>query len=433
MGNSSATLQLKSAIRRDDVDTLRSLVATDSATVRAALRAPLNRRRDASLALALRVGSYDLAPVLLDAGAAVNAANRDGETPVDVLLRTILPGDDNILHRHCCLHPPPPPPPPPYHDPASSSSTSSSCNGGNGGDAGGGDSFVIPEVLRLLLRRGAKGQSLQRLVLHAMKDGHVVLELCELISDLDAPEHYRLAGLLLQVAVWFDLDDCLRRLLVRGVDALNFWRSTFVPTLVPNRGYRSPVWPRGDSGEYVLPPGGHVGAGGGGASPPSAADNYAIQTLKLSFVQDWRAEWDDGGNPSAQYRAGLHLTPDSATLFARSAHRYAALAHVMRDVLHFLPCSCSGPRLNDSDLVGTLALAGYRFSDDEIVHLQLKFDVDFKRYLRYCAEPAPLRHLARTTLRFAMPRNVYCSLDRMPGVPTSLKNFILIQDGDIFL
>jgi len=35
----------------------------------------------------------------------VNALNRDGETPVDILLRAILPADDEILDGHCCLYP----------------------------------------------------------------------------------------------------------------------------------------------------------------------------------------------------------------------------------------------------------------------------------------------------------------------------------------
>ena len=150
-------------------------------------------------------------------------------------------------------------------------------------------------------------------------------------------------------------------------------------------------------------------------------------------VQDWRAEWEDGGNPSAQYRAGLHLTPDSATLFARAAHTRGALAHVMRDVFRFLPCSCSGPRLRDTDLVATLVLAGYQFSDDEIDHLRLKFDVDFTRYVRYRAQPVPLRHAARRAVRFSMNRNVFAAVERIPYLPANLKNCILIQNVDLNL
>lgn len=223
--------------------------------------------------------------------------------------------------------------------------------------------------------------------------------------------------------MWFDLTECLRSLLVRGVDTLNFWRSNFVPTLVPNPERRSPVRRRGSAlrsvGEYIV------------RSPP--ADSYAIQTLKLSFVQDWRAEWQDGGNPSAQYRAGLHLTPDSATIFARAANNQNALALIMRDVFRFLPCSCSGPRLRDSDLIATLVLAGYRFSDDEIDHLRLKFDVDFSRYIIYRAGPQPLRHLSRCAVRFNMRCNVYCAVERIDCLPPSLKKCILLQDDDLIL
>ena len=231
----------------------------------------------------------------------------------------------------------------------------------------------------------------------------------------------KVIAVLYQVAVWFDLTNCLRSLLERGVDTLNFWRSNFVPTLVPNLDRRSPIRRRGNSlrsvGEYVV------------RSPP--ADSYAIQTLKLSFVQDWRAEWQDGGNPSAQYRAGLHLTPDSATVFARAANTSDALRLVMRDVFRFLPCSCSGPRLRDSDLIATLVLAGYRFSDDEIDHLRLKFDIDFSKYLRYKSNPLPLKHLSRSAVRFGMRCNVYCAVERLGYLPKSLKDCILLQDGNL--
>jgi len=234
-----------------------------------------------------------------------------------------------------------------------------------------------------------------------------------------------------QVAVWFDLSDCLHCLLVRGVDSLNFWRSTFVPTLVPNPDRRSPIRRRGSRRALSATSGTSAGAEYVVRSPP--ADSYAIQTLKLSFVQDWRAEWEDGGNPSAQYRAGLHLTPDSATMFTRAANTPAALTHVMRDVFRFLPCSCSGPRLRDTDLIATLVLAGYYFTDEEIDHLRLKFDVDFSRYVRYRSQPQPLRHLSRRVVRFSMNRNVFCAVEKIPYLPPNLKNCILIQNVDVSL
>lgn len=388
MGNSSTSI-LKSAIVRNDVGTLTSILRDP--VIRACINEPLNRRQDTPLSLAVRLSCYELVPLLLNAGAHVNSTNRDKETPIDILLSAILPEDEDILHHHCCLYP-----------------------------QAERRVFQIPEVLRILLKAGAKGQGIQRLILHTMKDSAIIQELCQLIVDLDSPQSYRLSGLLLQVTVWFDLHQCLQCLLVRGVNALNFWKSNFIPTLVPNRTYRAARWPRtsGKSREYDL---------------PHPLDSYAIQTLKLSFVQDWRAEWDDGGNPSAQYRAGLHLTPESAVIFARSAHRYPLLEQVMRDVLHFLPCSCSGPKLKDTDLINTLALAGYQFSPDEIVHLQLKFNVDFKRYLAYQAQPKPLRHLCRYVIRFSVKTNVYCAVDRLSYLPNSLKDCILLEDGDLCL
>lgn len=365
---------------------------------------PLNRRQDCALSLAIRIHRYELIPILLSAGAKINASNRYDETPVDILLRDILPADDEILHRHCCLY---------RHTAA--------------GPAGVEPEWTqLPEPLCRLLKSGGHGQLLERLVLHVMKDASIMLQLCELLDDLENPEHFQLSGLLLQVAVWFDLTDCLHRLLVRGIDTVNFWRSRFVPTLVPNPDRRSPIRRRGTGitrgngvGEYIV------------RTPP--ADSYAIQTLKLSFVQDWRAEWEDGGNPSAQYRAGLHLTPDSATMFVRAANTYSALANVMHDVFRFLPCSCSGPRLRDTNLVATLVLAGYRFGDDEIDHLRLKFDIDFARYRKYRQEPQPLKHLSRCAVRFSMKCNVYCGVERIGFLPASLKSCILILDDDLNL
>jgi len=48
---------------------------------------------------------------------------------------------------------------------------------------------------------GAHGQLLERLVLHAMKEAGLMLELCRLLVDLEKPAHYRLSGLLLQVGL----------------------------------------------------------------------------------------------------------------------------------------------------------------------------------------------------------------------------------------
>ena len=108
----------------------------------------------------------------------VNAVNRDGETPVDVLLRSILPTDDVILYRHCCL------------------ASQISCLPWTGID---GEWCRLPDPLRSLLAAGAHGQLIERLVLYAMKDASLMQELCDVLVNLEKPEHYRLSGLLLQV------------------------------------------------------------------------------------------------------------------------------------------------------------------------------------------------------------------------------------------
>jgi hypothetical protein len=108
----------------------------------------------------------------------VNAVNRDGDTPVDILLRAILPVDDVILYRHCCLV------------------TQFSCLPWTGND---GEWCRLPDPLRMLLVAGGHGQLVERLVLYAMKDASLMQELCDVLVDLENPQHYRLSGLLLQV------------------------------------------------------------------------------------------------------------------------------------------------------------------------------------------------------------------------------------------
>jgi len=115
----------------------------------------------------------------------VNAVNRDGETPVDILLRSILPADDEILDGHCCLYP----------------ASHCASTGGGGMDVVVDAGWTqLPRPLYQLLTAGAHGQLLERLVLHAMKEASLMLELCRLLVDLEKPAHYRLSGLLLQVS-----------------------------------------------------------------------------------------------------------------------------------------------------------------------------------------------------------------------------------------
>jgi len=113
----------------------------------------------------------------------VNALNRDRETPIDILLRAILPADDEILDGHCCLYPA-----------AHCASTGSGVNA-----VVDAEWTQLPRPLYQLLTAGAHGQLLERLVLHAMKEAGLMLELCRLLVDLEKPDHYRLSGLLLQV------------------------------------------------------------------------------------------------------------------------------------------------------------------------------------------------------------------------------------------
>jgi len=114
----------------------------------------------------------------------VNAVNRDGETPVDILLRAVLPADDEILDGHCCLYP---------------ASHCASVGGASMDAVVDAEWTQLPRPLYQLLTAGAHGQLLERLVLHAMKESGLMLELCHLLVDLEKPVHWRLSGLLLQV------------------------------------------------------------------------------------------------------------------------------------------------------------------------------------------------------------------------------------------
>ena len=121
-------------------------------------------------------------------------------------LLQILPTDDSILHAHFC----------PF----------ATCDHGQ--------DFTIPEVVLQLLRAGACGRNLQRLVLHVMKDEKAIGQLCDIIRDLECERYFRVSGLLLQVAVWFHQQDNLRQLLLRGVNPENFWQAVFLPEVVPS-------------------------------------------------------------------------------------------------------------------------------------------------------------------------------------------------------
>jgi len=70
---SSLSGRIKSAIVRNDGDGLRTLLRLPFVCATDATNSPLNRRQDCSLALAVRLGRYDLISLLLDSGANVRA------------------------------------------------------------------------------------------------------------------------------------------------------------------------------------------------------------------------------------------------------------------------------------------------------------------------------------------------------------------------
>ncbi len=417
MGNASSNASasrsaLKQAVASGDLTLLKALVQdsrerateaapqpaprpSDSYDLHALLQWPLNKKGDTALILAVRLGHCHLVPFLLEQGASVNDRNRDGDTALDVLLNgKLLPGNDDILHHHFC---------PFLHE------TQDRMGSG------------LPEPVSVLLRAGARGTSLHRLILHGIKNPRLLAEVADVLCDISEPSCYRLSGLLLQAAVWFYQADNLLRLLRKGVCPSCFWDAPFNPDVVPNSTFSSRPFEIGeDCGEYPVNP----EAGGGGGS----ADQAGLQSLKLTFVQDWRSEWDDGHNPAAQYRAGLTLTPESAIIFVRAANHYHILDLIMADIMKFLPHFCSGPDLRNSGLVGQLLLAGYDFHESQMVHLHLKFLIDFDMFEQFQKQPKPLKHICRTAVRFSFHSNVYCALDHLEYFPKSLKDYVLLRD-----
>jgi len=68
---SSLSGRIKTAVVRNDADGLRTLLQLPFVRATDAINLPLNRRQDGSLALAVRLGRYDLISLLLNAGAKV--------------------------------------------------------------------------------------------------------------------------------------------------------------------------------------------------------------------------------------------------------------------------------------------------------------------------------------------------------------------------
>jgi len=69
---SSLSSRIKTAVVKNDADSLRTMLQLPFVRAASAVNLPLNRRQDAALALAVRLGRYDLISVLIDAGAEVS-------------------------------------------------------------------------------------------------------------------------------------------------------------------------------------------------------------------------------------------------------------------------------------------------------------------------------------------------------------------------
>jgi len=68
---SSLSGRIKTAVVRNDADGLRTLLQLPFMRATDAINLPLNRKQDGPLALAVRLGRYDLISLLLSAGAKV--------------------------------------------------------------------------------------------------------------------------------------------------------------------------------------------------------------------------------------------------------------------------------------------------------------------------------------------------------------------------
>ena len=382
MGN-SPTAALRTAITDGNVDELGRLLQDPRAQLY--VNRPINRKADTPLILAARLGKLEVAQKLIDFGCNVHLLNRENFSALDVAINKALPGDGDILHQHFCpfsQHERP-------HD------------------------FQIPELVKILLRLGCRGSAVDRLILHCTRDPTTLREIINLLGDLQRNDYLRVQSLLLQVTVWFEQSSNLQTMLFRGIDPQDFWRSSFMPHFSPSNYHRSLQMPRGgEGGDYVIKP---------------LPESDSIQTLKFSFVQDWRADWNDGENPSAQFRAGLQLTPESAVVFIRAANNYCLLMRTMEDVLSYLPITCEGPDLVQRGVVEYLIQAGYRFSEDEMRHLQLKFNVFFGDYMAAVRQPQLLKHLCRLTMRFSFKKNVFASVAGLGALPPGLRDYLTLR------
>ncbi len=384
MGNSQNT-SLRHVVNEGNMVALATMLENERA--REYMIIPLNRKGDTALILSARLGKVDMVEQLLHHSelCIVNAINRENDTALDVALDKALPPDGDILHHHFC----------PYAAVENSA-------------------FEIPKMIKLLLKAGARGKCLDRLILHCMKYEAVITEIVNLLDDLTHPTQFRVSGLLLQITVWFDQSENVELLLRRGIDVENFWKTSFMPRIQPSSYHRSVQWPRGEAAEYII---------------NQLPDSDVIQSLKFSFIQDWRADWNDGENPSAQFRAGLQLTPDCAILFARAANSNRILMRIMHDIMLYLPVVCSGPDLTQTSLIQCFTLAGYQFTQEEMQHLQLKFNINLGFYTAFVNGPNSLKHLARISFRRNLKHNVFYALDQLDYLPEPIKDYITLHDS----
>ena len=382
MGNSQIGV-LKNAIVENNEEDVKGFIANQQ--TRPLLEQKLNRKGDTAIVFCARHGRLNLIELLVNAGCNLKAVNHDNKNALDVSLQALLPDDGNILHHHFC----------PY-----------SC-------AESEHTFEFTDLIRYLLRKGVTGQFLNRLILFAMNNDNVIKELIDLLPDLTSTD-YRIVGLLLQVTVWYEQYGNLLMLLQGGANIDDFWRATFMPTIRPSQSFQHAPWPLEDEyeGEYevTLP-----------------ADSDAIQNLKLAFIQDWRADWNDGENPNAQFRAGLQLTPDGAVYFIRASSSRWLMSQIIADVNKYLPKSCSGPDLRNSRLIDYMITADYPFSVEECTHVQLKFGIEFKEYEDYRNSVRSLRHLCRAVIRASCHLNVFYAMKRLKNVPNTLKDYLTIS------
>ena len=320
-----ASHQLKESIKEGDLEQFKTYINEQSWECHM-LEKPLNKRGDTALLLAASRGHSTIVKHLLDLGCDINQHNYLGHTVLDLWLSTELPTDDEILHQHFC----------PFEHNCSDHK----------------DPY-LSEFTKFLLSKNAKGLGLQRLILHSMKHAKVLNQIAHCIGDLWHPQKYRICGLLLQIATWFDHYDNLISLLLMGTDILNFWKAPFTPTLRNlididmdhiHLDSREPLE------QAVI---GNDCAEWSPAASKVSCSNLELQStykqnllnLKLAFIQDWRADWNDGENPGVQYRAGLNTTPESAILFIRAANTFLIIEQVIIDISQYRPYSVGGPDL----------------------------------------------------------------------------------------